>query len=883
MLSIDHQMNIGGYTVYRDLQNDNQYFYLPSEKPKIAGNGKKLQLVVYTDGEILEGSSPDFNEDDRIGAFLTLEVELGPTPAEVMNIQNQLNSAVGREVNLAQVPFKDGTAELQLLRVSSNNQGGENQAVEVTFAATAKPSLMGLQTTVFSAKLGNKEAQIMWNLLQEGNQTQAAVVYNLKYLGVMPAKNLEITIDFKATEDFWNHNIDFDGSVEFGDKDKEGKRNKVAAKTDIDIMIRKLVNEGAIQIKQIIYEEGQATNQPLGADDPNALKLIKELMGPTLFRPTAIPNEQYTALKNAAKQEDNKDEKDADGDDEKEGGPTVVTEKTPKGPNTGDKRDPEKEKEKEKDKTDGSSSGEAEKAEGEKSKEEGEKTEEPRGERKPKDAKKTDEAGKTDQGKGEKKTESKDKDEDKDKKDAKSPDEVDDPHFNVSMGYTLKRREISEQIKRTYRFEQSEAKIHNIYPQATLSVEGTDFDPETQVQLVRLGEGPFKEIEIEARASFDFEDFNIQEAIVHIAYGYAEEEGDRSRRLHEFSLTLQPNENRRFARFFVDQYGTQSYDYYVEFIHKPGSIIGTHETRITSQVFEDITERDISVNMSAHSPLIPVEVQAGNLQFNPDGIRSVQVYLAPDRDGNGRTTILNSQSPALAKYLIFPRDEDTYEYFKREEFFFQEEVVEFEYEDVRDSQVIVNSPDSHIFTIAPTLVANAQQVQQVLVDVRYTNAGGEIKQTILNLTPQDSTQQFAVPLEDGDPRQWEGRSRFVLTNGTILNGEWINYETAEPLINLESSGFRPIQIVPLLGEATFMGSIVAIQVSVYDQANPTTTRETVFLRNGKHEDQVIVEGVGANQPLFADLRIFRRDGSSEEQTTMLPPGMSELLLMITDV
>ena len=65
--------------------------------------------------------------------------------------------------------------------------------------------------------------------------------------------------------------------------------------------------------------------------------------------------------------------------------------------------------------------------------------------------------------------------------------------IDINVGYTLRRREISQQIKRKFTFDKAEAKVLKYHPNGALSLAGTAFDADKQLQLVRLGEGPFKE------------------------------------------------------------------------------------------------------------------------------------------------------------------------------------------------------------------------------------------------------------------------------------------------------------------------------------------------------------------------------------------------------
>src|ERR1051325_11430322 len=102
MLTFESPLSINGMTIYRDFSDPGQFYYLPSEHARVSENGKGLSFVVYTEDVARE---PDFSEDeDGRGGFVTLEVELGPTPEEVEAIRSQIPGAK----SLAEVPFTDG-------------------------------------------------------------------------------------------------------------------------------------------------------------------------------------------------------------------------------------------------------------------------------------------------------------------------------------------------------------------------------------------------------------------------------------------------------------------------------------------------------------------------------------------------------------------------------------------------------------------------------------------------------------------------------------------------------------------------------------------------------------------------------------------------------
>jgi hypothetical protein len=890
MLSIDHQRTINGITVFRDYQDTNQFFYLPSDKVRIAKNGKGIQFVAYIDGEVVEGTEPEFKDDlDRTGGFLTLEVELGPNDSEVEELKEELESEVGGDVKLAQVPFKDG--EVKLVMFGSTG-GDANPAVDFTVAGSAKPSLFGKQTAVFSLQLGGKEAQIMWNLLKNGSQTQIGIVYDLSFLSVMPAYHLEITVDFKATEDFWQHHIDADVNVSSGSV-------KVVSNNDIDLIMRDLVNQGAITITQVDYT-GTGEGNPLGSDDPNAMKLIRELMSPTLFDATAIPREDYNVLGSTLPSENDttptptpsstptptptpkpKPTPSPTTPSPSTPPPITPTPSTPPGPTptpvtpTPSTPTPSTPIPPDNDNPGGETNPPPTVTDTPRQTTTPPPTEPRTPTPTPTTPTPTTPTPTTPTPTSPTPTEP-----------PSTPERV-GTQVSINAGYSLKHRSISQQIKRTYIFNKAEAKLHAYHPSGALSLEGTEFDADSQVQLVRLGDGPFKEINLEIRSGLNFSEFQIREVIVHISYGYRENNGDKTKRKHEMSIMINETNPRKFVSFFVDDFGTLDYDYFVEFIHEAGSIIGTHETKIRSRLFEDVTVRDIAVNIDDHSPLIPVEIQPGHIVFSDDAVQSAQVFVAPKKDANGRTVIFKEGELELKKFLIFPAAEDKYVYFKREKFFFKEDAVEEEYENLTDSQVIVNRPETRVLNISPILVNNNNLVAKAVVKVRYENAAGEELMRSLVLTSQDGNEpakSFSIIVEEDDPRTWNATTQFLLANGDLLDGLEQEYRIEEPFISLESCGLKVLKVSTMLGAETFIANIAAVQVQIFENdAAGENPLETIILRSTKIDDTVVLKGVRVDDPLSAVVNVFKKDGTDEVLNFVIPSGSAELLLRIFNI
>src|SRR5262249_40436770 len=181
-----------------------QFYYLPSDRARVSDNGRGLEFVVYT--ENIE-DEPNFTlSDDHAGGFLTLDVELGPSPEEVEQLRSELASvASAGQPKLGEVPFTDGTVNLFILSQTGSSASGAPKNFEVSVAGSTKPSLFGDQRAVFSVRLGGKAANILYETLRKSGDPQAVVTYDLEFLALRPSYNLQVTIDFKQTFSYIRH------------------------------------------------------------------------------------------------------------------------------------------------------------------------------------------------------------------------------------------------------------------------------------------------------------------------------------------------------------------------------------------------------------------------------------------------------------------------------------------------------------------------------------------------------------------------------------------------------------------------------------------------------------------------------------------------------
>lgn len=317
MLSTEHPIQINGFTLFRDLNDTRRYYYLPKSEVLLSEGGKKFDFVAYHDFNTAEGKKKPTGENENLkGGYLTLEVELkNPDDDTLKNFKEELikisENITGEDIIITPVQFNEGDVRLIIL---GNDGKDDGQNAKIRVVGSHKPSLYDKENAVFSVKLGAIEAEIIHKLLKNKltgenvsdakNSSQLAVMYDLTYKGVEPAHNVEITVNFKAVDEYKNHKFKFDSEFNFSNKDNktdsdqkedgDGYNIKVIADADVDVMLRELTNNGSIIIKQTNYKDGE--DSILGPNDPTGMELVKRLLSAELFTPVPIPYESYSAL-----------------------------------------------------------------------------------------------------------------------------------------------------------------------------------------------------------------------------------------------------------------------------------------------------------------------------------------------------------------------------------------------------------------------------------------------------------------------------------------------------------------------------------------------------------------------------------------------------------
>lgn len=656
MLSTEHPIQINGFTLFRDLNDTRRYYYLPKSEVLLSEGGKKFDFVAYHDFNTAEGKKNATGENENLkGGYLTLEVELkNPDDDTLKNFKEELikisENITGEDIIITPVQFNEGDVRLIIL---GNDGKDDGQNAKIRVVGSHKPSLYDKENAVFSVKLGAIEAEIIHKLLKnkltgENNSdekdstksdekdsakkdasksSQLAVMYDLTYKGVEPAHNVEITVNFKAVDEYKNHKFKFDSDFNFSDKDNkedgDGYNIKVIADADVDVMLRELTNNGSIIIKQTNYKDGE--DSILGPNDPTGMELVKRLLSAELFTPVPIPYESYSALEKDSESTDSTSGNEKPDDGEKPDSEESESSETKSQESKAQTASTEKAdlitsakngisklaslfKKEDADKKSGDEAIDKEQKENTKAEKDKEIDKEKDTEKEIEIDKEKDKDEKPD-------TESKEEA----KEEPKEPTKVEKRkasaitwNLNAKLAYAFKKQKVEDKKERTYTFDKRFAVNQVIHPCGMVMLDGIDYNK--QVHLLKLGSEEFRQHEVMFQANgINFDKYHLKSIEVDVSHP------DTSG--IQFSLT---KENPYFTfNFYSENYGVKNavgekLNYTVHFVFDNSHLIGFNKTdAIFTIPNKETSEKSVSISHADFLKVVkPLQIQIAALDLN---------------------------------------------------------------------------------------------------------------------------------------------------------------------------------------------------------------------------------------------------------------------------
>lgn len=279
MLDLESRMEILGVTIYRDLDNLEQFLYAADNPHIVIENGSPLfDLFTYNKG----GETAD----TITGGFLNMAVttDLGSIRGRV---ENELKGRFGDNITLSPIPYTKGSVRVIALGETSTGEstGDVNDSLLATpgprfiekILGAGQPSLSGDNRAIFSFSLSEDGAAFFLNILSgDVDARPIGVVYELEYVGLLPAYDLEITINFRQSYDYLRTRFTL-GTLFF--------------RADVDNIVEELERQEAIKIREVARTLELSTPEAMAARQQRIDKLVKDLATGALFQPSLTPGQ----------------------------------------------------------------------------------------------------------------------------------------------------------------------------------------------------------------------------------------------------------------------------------------------------------------------------------------------------------------------------------------------------------------------------------------------------------------------------------------------------------------------------------------------------------------------------------------------------------------
>jgi hypothetical protein len=219
MLLLGSELAADGLTVYRDHISPRTFHYLPTAPHLTTINGKPgiaLQLYRGTTG----------------GGFLSLDVNVHPDAALIARAEDALTRRFNGPVDLVPVLLAEASVRLTMLDSDATPPRLVERAI-----GTARPSLSGDARAIFSLTLTREAATLVEAALRTGT-APVAIVYDLAFNGLHPARGLKIRIAYQMSYDYLH---------------TRAALNSLWFKADLDREIEALRRDGHIEIEDVDY------------------------------------------------------------------------------------------------------------------------------------------------------------------------------------------------------------------------------------------------------------------------------------------------------------------------------------------------------------------------------------------------------------------------------------------------------------------------------------------------------------------------------------------------------------------------------------------------------------------------------------------------------
>ena len=280
---------VNGLSVFADHLDPLQWYFMPNDPQIVVRTDGDARIPAFSLVRFKGGSGPtggllNFDVDLRVDADV-----LADTATQIRN-QNNL-----RELpRLAPVPLEGGTVKLLILGTDTGAAAAPAAGGTATPGSgaspapaapgrfvvkaqhAANPSLYGDNQAAFSVLLDQDGAVLMERTL-DGELTPIGVVYSLDYIGLRPAYNVRLSIDWDRVQEHL---------------DKAFSANTLFVSSDITEQVDKLVDDRVIVLEVDTFVVASAENKGVIAGRDAAVAEVYDMITDAFFTASLDPTAQ---------------------------------------------------------------------------------------------------------------------------------------------------------------------------------------------------------------------------------------------------------------------------------------------------------------------------------------------------------------------------------------------------------------------------------------------------------------------------------------------------------------------------------------------------------------------------------------------------------------
>lgn len=863
MLNLESRMEILGVTVFQDADRPNQFYHLPGP-PKLTREGGRplFDLFTFRRGGVA-GSTIS-------GGFLNMTVDVGLGSLKT-RIERRLQEQFGGNITLAPVPYIQGSAKVIALGEESQwkeDALGSSESSSVVsqgprfiekILGSGRPSLDGDNRTIFSFSLNEDGAAFFMQVLNGSVDARpVGVVYELDYVGLLPAYDLEIDIDFKSCYEYLRSRFTL-GTLFF--------------KMDVDDIVEELERSEAIKVREVARTLELSSPEAMRERQERIDNLVKDLATGALFSPTLVPGEPKVPDDTITATDPTTAFRDTDtgplgwagssSDSDRTGGstrPAAASRALDQGPSAAvaaglgqtvgarenaaearassspenggsgtdeggasDDRSDQRSggnddtDEATSDRTGGSdesgrsdgsggaqqdASGRADGGDGNQQDASGRTGDSGRDSDNSRDGgANNDRSGNNSRG-GDSSQDRASAQSDRPSGSGETPSAAQLWNFlgRPQAAFVYKQIRQEEQRTVTYRLNQTSAQKQTVAPQNFIQFMAAPHEMNQRVHAVDLNHPFFQRLNININAAdVDFDAEGIAQMTVQIRYG-TRPDGTGPKDTAEVILRS-PQDSMDFT-FFTDEKGTLSYEYKLIVDYRSRYGIGVQDPRVEGDWVE--TEaRSLSVRPSWLGRTRRVQLQlAPNLPPDVTEVHARVRYTYEEKGIDDATTVrLNSHNPTGAVTLRM--DEDMQSFTVQSTLYYsdgtREELPPSTLPDPSsgavDDVVVINAPLAHWFTADVIMLDPMDELRSVLVDAQVRQNDRLVDSRTLELETPGERKVISVRLpQREEPASFRYRERRLYKDGGFEEAEWIEAPSTNLLVGVPAGGIHKVAV-----------------------------------------------------------------------------------------